>query len=109
MAKKLSSKQIDEIIAKDRPGFRAVPQTYTSPAMTDGKTSHDSKDLDYLRRKFLGTRGANPTPAQKTAEAVDSREETEIIQISPATDRRGSKSKAAVLSGKAKRIVGEQG
>lgn len=108
MAKRIPPDQLREIVAKDRPGYRIVePIPTPDTAMSDRRVHRNASNLDRLRQKFLGL------PAtESTASGRDSRQasdDTEIVQIAPETDTGRSKRKAAIVSGRTKKIVGEQG
>ena len=77
---------------------------------SDLNTASSAPDLDYLRKKFLHIDATSESvPPILVANLVDANEVQEIVQIRPAGDRSGLNAKAAVISGRTGKIVGEQG
>ncbi len=114
MIKKLSSDLIQAIVSAERPGFEicsqsAIPQVDTMD-LNSRNTASSAPDLDYLRQKFLHIGGdAASTPLERIANIVDVDESQEIVQIRPTGDPSRAKTKAAIVSGKSRKITGEQG
>jgi len=119
---KMKKEEIESIVRRNMPGFRvaskAGPRAAADAAKNRAAADANTPDLDALRRKFL--RGDSQTAAGRDANRrkaaapqVPQVDDDEIIAIEP-TDAldardRATRSKAIVVSGRSKRIVGKQG
>ncbi|MCI0414949.1 hypothetical protein L0222_19405 [bacterium] len=105
---KLPKEEVEKIIKKSLKGYRLREET---PAETDTsatRVSPDSGGLDLkaLRKKYLRT-----DSVQEPATGEDAVED-EIVIVEPegrAPLDRGARGKAVVVSGKKKKIIGQQG
>ena len=110
--KRLSDAELQKIVSAQRPGFEVIPTPALYAHSDTGDTMERSVnstavDIGYLRQKFLGSR-TDAAAASRTAPSPAGDKSEAIVQIRPAHDTT-TKSKAAVVSGRSKKIVGEQG
>ena len=116
---KMKKEEIESIVRRNMPGFRVASKAGQRAAAdaAQNRTAADANtpDLDALRRKFL--RGDSQESAGQVADRRTSQtpqvDDDEIIVVEP-TDAldardRATRSKAIVVSGRSKRIVGKQG
>jgi len=113
---KMKKEEIEQIVRRDMPGFHVARKSATRNAADAAKKrptpDANTPDLDALRKKYLSgdsKKTARPQTDTRPTEADDD----EIVAIEPddAPDsfERVSRSKAVVVSGANKRIVGKQG
>lgn len=136
---KLPREEIEKIIRKDLPGYRLTEQSVSSEddyeSMGDSDSTFEERsaeavtpDIDKLRMKYLYNKylGQDSASSDDSVEADDSYEslaedghetdeedEDEIVAVSPESSShpwdRSARPKAAVISGKEKKVIGQQG
>ncbi len=134
----LTDSELDEIIKQSLPGYKvssksqvARPATETDSVRSGARASHaDASRAETLRRRYLGTdvtatdaddEDASEESANFVADenyappdsSLDDEDDEMIVAVEPetATDPldRGSRAKAAVISKKEKKVIGQQG
>jgi len=109
----MAKKSIEEIIRQQKPGFRVSRRVESAADDEVASVDATSHSMHELKRKYLG-----PSPGlDEATEAATMRsrnDDLEIVAVEPeTTDDTGNapphRSKAAVVSKKTGRIIGEQG
>jgi hypothetical protein len=127
---KMSKKDLEDIISRDKPGFsiveRETPPTADADAIDGGDagSAGDGLDLDELRRRYLGDdaatqateAGAGAAGDEAPAAEDDTGDDTddEIVVLTPGGTPAdpwapGPGRKSVVVSGKERRVIAEQG
>jgi hypothetical protein len=126
---KLSREELQRIISEDLPGYRVAEKNEgaadSSTAASSAKVDIEGETPDlgalrvkYLREKYLGL-GADSADVEtdaleETAESAEANpDEDEIVAVTPENAAhpwdRGARPKATVVSGKEKKVIGQQG
>jgi hypothetical protein len=104
---KLPKEEVEKIIKKSMKGYKLREEKPTDDPTNRVKPDAGGLDLEALRRKFLRTDYVEEEPPTDAAQADD-----EIVIVEPkgrAPLDRGARGKAVVVSGKKKKIIGQQG
>jgi hypothetical protein len=104
---KLPKEEVKKIIEKSMKGYKVREEKPTDNPTNRVKPDAGGLDLDALRRKFLRTDYVEEEQPTDAAVADD-----EIVIVEPkgkAPLDRGARGKAVVVSGKKKKIIGQQG
>jgi hypothetical protein len=113
---KMKKEEIEKIVRREMPGFHVASKTGSRNATDSARKrpapDADTPDLKALRRKYLSGDSKRDTRQQTDARPVEN-DDDEIVAVEPddAEDSldRVSRSKAIVVSGAKKKIVGKQG
>ena len=133
----LTDAEIEEIVKQGLPGYKVSPKSQVARPGVDtdsvrrgASASRAQNRADTLRRRYLGTDTdaaaeedeeaetatfvAEDEPARPDSAIDDDEDDDEIIvAVEPETDAdpldRGSRAKAAVISKKEKKVIGQQG
>lgn len=123
---KLSNEELDEIVKQSLPGYRVSRRSQVAGQSLDAEKDSERAEPEHLRqlrRKYLGP-DFTPDDDDPTQDSdritfadgpVDDDESDDdiIVAVEPdtATDPldRGSRAKAAVISKKEKKVIGQQG
>lgn len=116
---RMPKEELEKIIEQDAPGYTlATPSEGLDERAASPEPEETSPDIDELRRKYLGEPEveASGNPAPEDAPAVDDdgdEMEDQIVAVRPAEPidpfDHAARPKTVVVSGKDKRIVGQQG
>jgi hypothetical protein len=104
---KLPKEEVEKIIKKSMKGYKVREEKPTDNPVNRVKPDAGGLDLDALRKKFLRTDYIEEEPPTDAAVPED-----EIVIVEPegrAPLDRGARGKAVVVSGKKKKIIGQQG
>jgi hypothetical protein len=104
---KLPKEEVEKIIKKSMKGYKVREEKPTDNPVNRVKPDAGGLDLDALRKKFLRTDYIEEEPPTDAAAPED-----EIVIVEPegrAPLDRGARGKAVVVSGKKKKIIGQQG
>lgn len=132
----LTDSELEEIVKQGLPGYKVSPKSQvaregseTDSARRSATASRAENRAETLRRRFLGTDAevdadedaeaasatfvAEEEPARRDS-AIDDEDDEIIVSVEPDTDDadpldRGSRAKAAVISKKEKKVIGQQG
>ena len=131
----LTDSEIEEIVKQGLPGYKVSPKSQvarpgseTDSVRRGASASRAQNRADTLRRRYLGTdtdAAADEDDEAETAtfvaedeparpdSAIDDEDDEIIVAVEPETDAdpldRGSRAKAAVISKKEKKVIGQQG
>jgi hypothetical protein len=122
---RISRQELEDIIARDMPGYRLAKQTGSTPDVPQrrdaavGHTDATTPSLHRLRQKYLfskyGAFDAAPTESDtvRSEDAQEGDDEDEIVAVEPINAPHpwdvGARPKVIVVSGREKRIIGRQG
>jgi hypothetical protein len=112
---RLSKPELEEIVARDLPGYVLVRQEESPDARSAQAEPDDvGPDIEQLREKYLGTSEGAAGRGARAAEARDAETmDDAIVTVQPreTTDPfdHPSRPKTVVVSGTDRRIVGSQG
>lgn len=104
---KLPKEEVKKIIEKSMKGYKVREEKPTDNPTNRVQPDAGGLDLDALRRKFLRTNYVEEEQPTDAAQPDD-----EIVIVEPkgkAPLDRGARGKAVVVSGKKKKIIGQQG
>src|SRR5262249_29827816 len=121
----MSRQELEDIIARDMPGYRLAKQTGGTPDTTQrrdaawGHVDATTPSLNRLHQKYLFSKYGAPDAAQTESDTVqsedtqDGEDEDEIVAVEPTNAPHpwdlGARPKVVVVSGREKRIIGRQG
>jgi hypothetical protein len=111
---KLTRDDIEVIVKRDAPGYVMATTAPLDERSARAEPEESAPDIAALRAKYLGEAQAETagTPDVATADAADEADD-EIVSVRPedVTDPwdQSSRPKARIISGKDRKIVGEQG
>ena len=114
---KIKKEDLESIVKRDMPGFRVASKGTDKDAIDAAgrrpAADAETPDLQALREKYLSRdRQKYSRPAPDAAPA-DEPDDDEIVTVEPSDDTdardRARRSKAVVVSGRTKRIIGKQG
>lgn len=131
----LTDAELEEIVKQSLPGYKISPksqvagQGFESASSTDASDSRAESRAENLRRRYLGTEAEVDADDEDQAEeiaidvadeeaasfesAIDDEDDEMIVAVEPETSAdpldRGSRAKAAVISKKEKKVIGQQG
>ena len=111
----MAKKTVDEIVRQQLPGFHVASQasgadSHEAPSDVDAT----SRSLDDLKRKYLGQdSGLDEAVRQSARGASNVDDDVEIVPIEPVSSPSDAdpphRTKAAVVSKKSGKVIGEQG
>ena len=131
----LTDSELEEIVKQGLPGYKVSPKSQVAKQATEtdsvrrGASAARAEDrAERLRRKYLGpdadveadedeaadaaTFVSEEEPARRDS-AIDDEDDEMIVAVEPDSDAdpldRGSRAKAAVISKKEKKVIGQQG
>ncbi len=105
---KLPKKEVEEIIERSMKGYKIREEKPTDNPANRIKPDAGGLDLDALRKKFLRTDYVEEEEQPTNIPVA----EDEIVIVEPKGKGpldRGARGKAVVVSGKKKKIIGQQG
>lgn len=105
---KLPRAEVEKIVKKSMKGYKLREEKPTDNPANRVKPDAGGLDLNALRKKFGRTDYVEEEPIVDAAQAP----EDEIVIVEPegkAPLDRGARGKAVVVSGKKKKIIGQQG
>jgi hypothetical protein len=115
---KISDDELQRIIERDLPGYK-VSQRALSPSPTDADRTRQASDagtpdLETLRRKYAGSSGGAGAAANPRDDLLGAgNDDDEIVAVEPTQAAhpwdRAARPKAAVISGRNRRVIGTQG
>jgi hypothetical protein len=114
----MAKKTVEQIVREQKPGYRVVAQpkrAMAAPEAHDSPTiDASSRSLSELKRKYLGANTGLDEAVDSAARGSVNNDDLEIVAIEPDTpdDTPNSpphRAKAAIISKKTGRIIGEQG
>lgn len=133
----LTDEELDEIVKQSLPGYKVSPKSQVAKQVREvdsarrsaDASSTDSRRAEVLRRRYLGTdaeavddeddlaEDSAPLAAAKDYvpenDLADDDDDEMIVAVEPETAAdpldRGTRAKAAVISKKGKKVIGQQG
>lgn len=116
----MSDRELQEIIRRDKPGFKVVQREMASiddadaPAGPQAGNADRVMDLQDLRQRYLGIGGEHSDDAGPSEEGGGSGATDEIVVLAPEQPgsdpwRPGPGPKSVLVSGNEKRVIAEQG
>jgi hypothetical protein len=132
----LTDAELEEIVKQSLPGYKISPKSQvagqgfeSASASTDASAARAEGRAENLRRRYLGTDAELDADDEDRSEetaiyvadeegaslesAIDDEDDEMIVAVEPETSAdpldRGSRAKAAVISKKEKKVIGQQG